>query len=177
MNLAIIPHNDDESLFLAFTLMREHPLVVIVTDSWMQYNRGTGITADLRWSETVKAMEILHCPVIRLGIRDDVIDEWFVRRELSKFVGFDKVYAPALQGGHTDHDVIAKVAKELFPSCIQYMTYSPTDLYTIGSHEIKPTPEELQIKEKVLMCYESQYSLSATKPHFEAVKGKSEWYI
>jgi hypothetical protein len=40
------PHHDDETLFGAFTLLRERPLVVIVTDSYVQFNRGDGITND-----------------------------------------------------------------------------------------------------------------------------------
>lgn len=178
MNLWIAPHNDDETLFGAFTLMREHPLVVIVTDSWKQYNRGDGITCEDRWRETIAAMRILECPVIRLGIRDDVLDEWMVREKLSRFNLFTKVYAPAIQGGNVDHDIIGNVAESLFSAILTpYMTYSATELYTTGSREIKPTSEELQTKERALMCYTTQFTQPRTKPHFEAIRGKSEWYI
>jgi len=33
MKLLLSPHNDDECLFAAYTLMREKPLVIVVTDS------------------------------------------------------------------------------------------------------------------------------------------------
>lgn len=180
MKLAIIPHNDDESLFLAFTLLREKPLVVIVTDSFIQFNRGDGITADQRWEETVKAMQVLGCPVMRLGIRDDVIDEWAVKDKLSRFSGFDEVYAPAIQGGNKDHDLIGRVVKEMdWDKRIveYYATYSATELYTTGEREIVPTQEELDLKNRALVCYKSQINLPSTKPHYEAVKGKSEWFI
>jgi len=176
--LFLAPHSDDETLFGAYTLMREKPLVVIVTDSWIQYFRDTGITADQRWNETVEAMKILGCPVIRLGIRDDVIDEWSVNDKLSRFVGFETVYAPAIQGGNPHHDLIGKVASKLFTTNLTtYATYTTTDLHTTGSKEIIPTPEEIEMKNKALACYISQLNLPATAPHFAAVRNLSEWLI
>lgn len=180
MKLFISPHNDDETLFGAFTLMREHPLVVIVTDAWKQFNRGENITADQRWNETVEAMKILECPVIRLGIRDDIIDEWAIHDKLSRFIGFDTTYIPALQGGNPHHDMVSNVLLftcKLSPNIVQYTTYSKDNLYTVGETEIVPTEKELQLKEKALACYQTQINLPATAPHFEAVKGRSEWYI
>ncbi len=178
MKLFLAPHSDDETLFGAYTLMREKPLVVIVTDSWLQFFRNTGITADQRWNETVEAMKILGCPVVRLGIRDDVIDEWSVKDKLCRFANFERIYAPAVQGGNPHHDLIGEVAKYLFGSrATQYSTYSKDELYIKGSFELVPTPEEIELKNKALDCYVTQLNLEATKPHFEAVKGKSEWYI
>jgi LmbE family N-acetylglucosaminyl deacetylase len=178
MKLFLAPHNDDECLFGAFTLIRERPLVVIVTDAWNQFNRETGITAEMRWEETKKAMEILGCPVIRLGIRDDCLDEASVRDKLSRFVGFETVYAPAVQDGNLQHDLIGRIAGEVFgDKCKYYATYTKEQLYTTGIQEIIPTPDELILKEKVLLCYQSQINLPDTAPHFEAVRGHSEWYI
>lgn len=179
MKLFISPHNDDETLFGAFTLMREKPLVVIVTDSYIQQNRGEDITPQQRFQETVNAMKILGCPVIRLGIRDDIINELAVMEKLACFKNFEMVYAPAIQGGNPHHDLVGKVALEVFKHKIrQYCTYSATELYTTGVHEVAPYSEaESLIKAKALACYESQIQLPATAPHFEAVKGKSEWLM
>lgn len=181
MNIWISPHNDDEVLFGAFTLMREKPLVVIVTDSYIQAERGEKITADQRWEETRAAMKILGCPVIRLGIRDDIIDKWAVENKLSKFTGFYNVYIPALEFGNPHHDLINEVVQKIgngIGQCIkQYRTYSKLDLHTIGGEEIVPTQEEIELKNKALACYTSQLNLAATKPHFDAVYGKSEWFI
>ena len=45
----LAPHNDDETLFAAYTLMRYKPFVIIVTDSFIQPERGdTGCTAEIR---------------------------------------------------------------------------------------------------------------------------------
>jgi LmbE family N-acetylglucosaminyl deacetylase len=178
MNLFLAPHPDDEGLFGTFTLIREKPLVVICTDSWIQFNRGEDITADQRWEETKEAMKLLDCAVIRLGIRDDCVDEWVVKDKFSRFEGFQTIYAPAIQGGNPQHDLIGRIAKEIFgEKTKQYTTYSPTELYTTGTFEIVPTPEELELKNRVLTCYKSQIKLVSTAPHFEAVSNKPEWYI
>jgi LmbE family N-acetylglucosaminyl deacetylase len=178
MKLFLSPHDDDQVLFGAFTLMRMNPLVVICTDSWIQGNRGEDITAEQRAEESRKACEILGCPVVRLGLRDDVVDEWSMKRALSRFSGFETVYIPAIQGGNKDHDLVGQVAKEVFKNVKQYTTYTSTELYTTGSEEIIPTSEEIILKHNTLDCFQSQINLPATAPHFEAVKGgKSEWFI
>lgn len=188
-SLFIAPHPDDETLFGAFTLMREKPLVVIVTDSYVQQNRGENITPQQRFQESVNAMKILGCPIVRLGIRDDIVNEFAVMEELAKFKNFEKVYAPALQGGNPCHYIVALASEKVFkrtpvnplnkPSIefIQYMTYSKEELYTTGSREIIPYVHELDLKNEALACYQSQIQLPATAPHFEAVKGRSEWYL
>lgn len=176
MKLFISPHSDDSVLFGAFTLLRERPLVLTVTDSWIQYNRGDNITAEQRRLEDIEAMKILGCGIVFGGIRDDIADEWQVRNLLSKFGAFDTVYAPALQGGNKDHDLISKVAKEMF-KVIEYSTYAPGQFYTPGTTEIIPTALELETKNRALACYQSQINLPADKPHFDAVMGRSEWYI
>lgn len=176
--LWLSPHPDDETLFGAFTLMREKPLVVIVTDSYVQQNRGENITPQQRFQESVNAMKILGCSVMRLGIRDDIINELALTDRLAWFKNFKTVYAPALQGGNPVHDLVGEVALRVFGDKIkQYSTYAKGEWFTPGTKEIIPTSEELTLKEKALACYKSQINLPATAPHFEAVKGKSEWLI
>src|SRR3990167_6541633 len=100
MDLLISPHNDDESLFAAYTILRHKPLVVICTDSYIQPNRGdSGCTAEIRREETIRAMEVLKCPVVFLGIKDTELTEENLTRRLQDFqgLGFEKVYAPAIQ--------------------------------------------------------------------------------
>lgn len=179
-SILFAPHNDDEALFCAYTIMREKPLVVIVTDSHIQPNRGeAGCDAETRWQETVKAMEILGAPVIRLGMPDVDLDYHafgaFLMKSLS---GFDKVYIPALQEGNLHHDIVHRACRAVFgDKCVDYTTYTKTELYTTGDIEIVPTEEEIALKNKALDCYVSQLNLKSTRPHFEAVRGKSEWLI
>ncbi len=178
MRILISPHDDDSTLFAAFTCIREKPIVIVITDSFIQPNRGDfGCTAEIRAKETKASSEILGCPVIRLGIRDDALTEEAIRARLSGISGVTRVYAPAIQGGNWQHDLIGKVTQEVFEDVIQYTTYTKTELWTKGSTEIIPTQEELEIKEKALWCYQSQINLAATRPHFEAVIGKSEFYV
>lgn len=173
------PHNDDEVLFGAFTLMREKPLVVIVTDSFIQPMRGDkGCDAFTRREETIAACELLGVPVVFLGIMDRLLTEDALRLRLAGWEP-ERVYIPALQGGNPHHDIVNKVGLELFGRhrCEQYMTYSKTELYTTGSWELTPTPQERDLKNLVLECYTSQLNLASTRPHFDAVRNKSEWLL
>lgn len=176
MNLLLSPHDDDNALFASFICLREHPLVVIVTDSYIQSQRGElGCESNIRADETREAAKILGCPVIRLGIRDDVVTEEAVVKALRRLQGFDTVYAPALQGGNYHHDIVSRAAAEAFSRVQYYTTYSKEALYTKGGIEVRPTEEEANLKYKALECYQSQLLLPATRPHFEAVINRSEW--
>lgn len=178
MNLFLAPHNDDETLFGTFTLLREKPLVVIVTDSWLQFNRGENITAVQRRQETREAMKILGCSVVFLGIPDDEAhdDEMVGGFLLDLQLNFETVYAPAIQGGNLHHDIIGKLGDEIWKDkCKHYTTYTPTELYTTGSQEVVPNSVEPTLKAQAMACYKSQIRIN--KPHFDAVEGKSEWFI
>lgn len=179
MKLFLAPHPDDETLFGAFTLMREKPLVVICTDSYIQQNRGENITPQQRFQESVNAMKILGCAVMRLGIRDDIISEQALMERLAWFKNFHTVYSPAIQGGNPHHDLVGKVADQVFGDKVKhYATYAKGEWFTPGTEEVSEImSDEFELKEKALECYQSQINLPATRPHFEAVKGKPEWYI
>lgn len=177
MNLFVAPHNDDETLFGAFTLIREKPFVVVLTDSYIQPNRGeVGCDAESRMLESKNAMDVLGCPFLQAGIRDTGMKAEIVADILGRFSGFDTVYVPALQGGHPHHDLVCVVATKVFGSrCKYYTTYTKSDLYTTGKEEVVPTIEELELKDKAMECYTSQLRING--PHFDAVRGKSEWFI
>lgn len=179
--LFISPHSDDATLFGAYTLMREKPLVLTVTDSYIQQNRGENITPNQRRIEDIEAMKVLNCSIIFGGIRDDIVDAWAVEELFYNFQNFEKIYAPApiVPNGNIHHNLIGETAIKIFgEKVVQYMTYSTEQLYMPGSFEVKPTKKEVELKERALACYVSQITLPATKPHFEAVSGgRSEWFI
>lgn len=179
--LWIAPHSDDAVLFGAYTLMREEPLVLTVTDSYIQQNRGENITPNQRRIEDIEAMKVLGCPIVFGGIRDDIIDAWAVEELFYNFQNFEIIYAPApiVPNGNIHHNLIGETAIKIFgEKVVQYMTYSTEQLYMPGSIEVKPTAKEVELKEKALDCYTSQIELAATALHFEAVRGgKSEWMI
>ena len=178
--LFISPHDDDATLFGAFTCMRKKPIVCVVTDSYIQPNRGeVGCDAETRARETAESCKILGCDVARLGIRDDALNEEILRHKFRNTNGFDVVYAPAIiDNGNEQHNMIGKIAGEVFGNKVKYYTtYSKTDLWYKGTEEVVPTLEELELKKKALAVYKSQINLPSTRPHFDAVVGKSEWFI
>ena len=106
LKLLLAPHNDDESLFAAYTILRHQPLVVVVTSSWVQFNRGDNITCEQRDEESRRALEVLESPVLFLGIRDDTITEDLLMQGLQAFPKDAQVWAPSIQGGHVHHDLV-----------------------------------------------------------------------
>ncbi len=172
-------HDDDAVLFGAFTCMREKPLVLTVLDSYVQPNRGeVGCDAATRAAETARACDVLGCESRRLEIQDDEAEEVDIKNALMQWVDFaDVVYAPALQGGNIHHDMVSRAALRVFGrnKVIFYPTYTKSELYTTGELEVVPTEAERELKDKATACYVSQLNLPSTKPHFDAVAGKSEW--
>lgn len=178
-SLLISPHDDDSVLFAAFTCLRERPLVAVVLDSYIQPNRGErGCSARERLLETAAAHEILGVETFRLGLRDDTATEEMIAAAL-KWITVDPeiVYAPADQeGGNVHHSMVARVARRVFGEKVRhYTTYTNKALYTTGNIEIVPSAEELELKNRALECYVSQ--LRINRPHFDAVRGKSEWLM
>lgn len=186
MKVFLSPHHDDETLFGAFTLLRERPLVVIVTDSYVQFNRGDGITNECRWAEARAATEILGCRVTGLGIRDDQITPddtvkalrvfWAACGHLQK--DLTAVYAPAIQHGHPHHDIIGEAAIKVFKGKVplwQYSTYSSRSPFYAnhGEIEVRSTPRERALKAEAMAVYQSQMARSWR--HFSEADGKSEW--
>lgn len=172
-------HNDDETLFGAYTLMRHKPLVIVVTDAYIQAMRGDeDCEYWQRQNETIEAMKLAGCPVLFMAIPDQYLTEDILRERL-QHLNPETIYIPALQGGNPQHDLVHKVALEIFGrnKCEQYCTYTRTELYTTGGWEIKPTHQEMELKNKMLDCYQSQINLPSTAPHFLAVRNRSEWLM
>lgn len=179
MKLFLAPHNDDEMLFGAYTIMREEPVVVVLTDSYIQPQRGDiGCSAPERRAESIAAAKLLNYPLFFGGIPDTMLTEDGLRIVLKNLSGFDIVYAPAIQGGNAQHDMVGRIAQEVFgDKVVQYTTYTKTELWTVGTIEIKPTLKEIALKNAALNLYQSQLNLASTAPHFAAVREKSEWIM
>lgn len=178
MKYFLAPHDDDHCLFGAFTCMREHPTVVVITDSFIQPARGeVGCSALERAVETAASCGVLGCEVIRFGLHDDTVTEGEIATKLRGLSDVEAVIVPALQGGNIHHDMTYRAAYLAFPpeKIIHYTTYTKTELYTKGDTEIIPTEEELLKKKFAMECHQSQ--LRVNEPHFTAVLGKSEWFI
>jgi LmbE family N-acetylglucosaminyl deacetylase len=175
MNLFISPHNDDECLFACYTLIREHPVVVIATDSVRQ--EKLGVTAEQRREESLRALSALRITPKFLGIRDEELSIEGLGDALGAFkkYKFNIVYAPSFyKDGNSDHNIVSAVAKDLWgEKVVFYATYTKTDLHRRGTLEIIPSDLEVDLKNKALDAYVSQIKIN--KPHFDAVRGKSEY--
>jgi LmbE family N-acetylglucosaminyl deacetylase len=175
MKLLLSPHNDDECLFAAYTLIREKPLVIVVTDS----DLAESVTAHQRREESRRACELLNVPVVFLGLKDGTLDQQKddLKRRLEPFASlpWSHVYAPAIQGGHKDHDALGDVVSTMFSKVSYYATYAAGEVFTPAGREIEPTPEEIELKNRALDCYPSQIRLARTESRFDAVRGRSEY--
>jgi len=174
MKLLISPHNDDEALFAAFTILRERPLVFIVTDSIRQ--NGRGITANERRNESIAAMTVLGAEVEFMGIPDAALNAQDFNRRISEFIGafgpFDHIYAPAFEvDGNVDHNIIAE--HKFDTPVTRYLTYTKAG----KSRSEKVVPFENNwplIKLKALACYKSQILEPSTRDHF--LRDQYEYY-
>lgn len=196
MKLLISPHNDDETLFAAFTIMKERPLVCIVFDSYVQVARGNrradAITRRMETMVALQYMEIIAAPIF-VGLRDDQPDYEYLRTWLKErrdgpievsggFVGYnqiDGIICPAWeQGGHEQHNGVARVCRDLWPSeqRTEYLTYTRTrgrSRTVLNEHgneraaqEVIPTPDMIARKHRALACYKSQMEVENCRDWF-----------
>jgi LmbE family N-acetylglucosaminyl deacetylase len=165
------PHNDDESLFGAFTLIREKPLVVICLDSQTQAFRGDGITGAQRAEETARAMNVLGCEWTQWPVGDlepDWADVHERMENLTALWEIDQVYAPAWESnGHLQHNVIANMADEVFGEEVvtNYLTYTSQGKSKWGV-PVAYEPSWVPLKLAALSCYESQIGHPLQAEHF-----------
>jgi hypothetical protein len=135
MNLLIAPHPDDETLFGAYTIMKEKPLVAI----YRFQNRIDRI------EESKEAMQLLGANVQFINFINELTGD------------FDKVYAPALQGGHPFHDYVCRKAIEVYGNkVVFYSTYEIGNLHPYGRFKVEATDEMKELKLRALQCYKSQ---------------------
>lgn len=186
--LFLSPHNDDETLYGAYTLLREKPLVVVCYESKKQ--EIYGITKQMRQKETSNAMEILGCEWVQLLFPDN--EDW--EEELEKTLydhllsdprsqkiegeSWDTIYAPADEGqnGNDQHRIIGQIADRLWPDkVVHYLTYTWPDGQSTDGTDVpyktwdwtKPQEESwAELKYQAMECYKSQITLPSTAPHF-----------
>jgi LmbE family N-acetylglucosaminyl deacetylase len=179
MALFISPHNDDETLFGAFTILRERPLVVVVYDSHIQEQRGNPVTWHARRAETTAAGRILGFNACYLGFSDadPLVSAEAIRARLREVLGVidETVYAPALEtNGHAQHNLVAAAVDE-GPRVVRYLTYTPAGKST--SRRVVPIlePGWIGLKLRALACYESQWAPRlGCYPHF--LRDQTEYY-
>jgi LmbE family N-acetylglucosaminyl deacetylase len=162
------PHNDDETLFGAFTLLRERPHVIVCLKSVVQDVRGYGITAQRRERETAAALRVLGIPSWTQWEIPDAQPDWELLESRLKALRAEKVYAPAFEEeGHAHHNVIAQIAARVFPAddLTAYMTYTH-DGRSESSNLVPFESEWIALKLRALLCYKSQILEPSTRDHF-----------
>lgn len=170
-NIFLSPHNDDEVLFGSYTIMRERPLVVICTDSYIEQERGDDATTEERIEESRDAMRLLGVNLEFLHIPD----KSFSKAELLRLLkerrlcgdAGSTVYAPAIEAnGNWMHNAVGEVAREACVNVKHYMTYVDGNEKTKGRELVVPTVEERMMKARLLKCYPSQLRIKTTAPYF-----------
>ena len=179
MKLFISSHCDDETLFGAYTLMRERPKVIVATDGYAQQKKNPSLNFTFidRRMETMKAMSMLGLEVDFMEISDvDFRDSLGIFEEILGSYKPAKVYAPMVEGGNETHDIVGLTANRIFGGLVEYYsTYTKDRPYPQADIEIRPTDDERQLKKRMLNCYDTQKNLPSVKLYFEYAKRKSEY--
>jgi LmbE family N-acetylglucosaminyl deacetylase len=189
VKLFVSPHNDDEVLFGAFTLMTEKPYVAVVYDSYIQDERGLpGCYWKNRRSETIAACAVLGIPsehIFFLGFPDNKPEvpgqiasrlltvKHLVSLQTNPAIleDWETVYAPVQYSpkGNAQHNKVG-IACAIAFSASQlkfYHTYTASGK-VIGNKRV-PVPENMpavQLKLRALAEYTSQLAQWSTRDHF-----------
>jgi LmbE family N-acetylglucosaminyl deacetylase len=184
--LFLAPHNDDETLFGAYSILRHEGDIQVVTvlRSHLQELRGRGITAAMRENETRDALGVL-------GVSPDRWTQWDIpdsnpdwgRVEAAfkdlLWEDWSAVYVPAAYtsgGGHPHHDKIGILAADVFGNdrVTCYHTYVNGRGRVQGAHVPVRNPDWVRRKLMALACYTSQIREASTGHHF--AQALDEWY-
>lgn len=174
--LFLSPHNDDETLFGAFSILRHKPDVHVCFRSQVQEDRG-GPTAAVRQTETSRALWWLGDPSFRQWNVSDALPEAQAEEELrlalTVVVGgtqWDKVWVPAYEhGGHVQHNLVSRVATDILglDRLVFYATYRRGHMRTREIFEVPFEEAWVASKLRALSCYDSQHSAKlGTLPWF-----------
>jgi LmbE family N-acetylglucosaminyl deacetylase len=155
----LAPHCDDEVLFTAYKIMREKPVVVILTFPTLQGDNGHE-----RIMESYKAMKILGAPILFLNIPEHQFTADRLKEELTK-LNISRVHVPHLDGGHKDHDITHRVTTEMYEDVSYYRTYGQGETRAKG-FEVEATNEEKALKQQAMNCYQTQINNPLTAHYF-----------
>jgi LmbE family N-acetylglucosaminyl deacetylase len=171
VDLWLAPHNDDETLFGAFSLIRHRPHVHICFRSQVQEDRY-GVLAETRELETAQALWWLGSIEWSQGLTLDslpdasgaLLDDF---NRLDASYTPERVWAPAYEdGGHAQHNLVAFVANAVWGVKVTpYLTYVHGSMRTRGVG-VEYEPSWVWSKLKALTCYRSQIELDSTRAWF-----------
>lgn len=173
--VAIVPHNDDETLWLSYTIQRERPLVIVVYDSYVQV--ACGDPSCDRVSRIVETKNALYemdpeIVVTFCGLRDDTVyslpkvsEAILHSLPVSGWETITDIWAPAYElGGHDQHNLVAQACSGLANH--RYTTYTRGNGKTRTVHPVPYTPDMIARKHRALACYTSQIANPSTQSWF-----------
>ncbi len=169
------PHNDDETLFAFYSMVRHQADVVVVLRSMRQELSQRGPTFRMRESETLWATTVAGVKYEQwTEFTDDAPDWDAIAERVDAYVRLthpDLVIFPAWEsGGHEDHNALASICTRVVGNfdlpMIRYYTYARGHGRTEAGAEVIPTPAERAQKAAALACYQSQRNHPPTAPWF-----------
>lgn len=145
------PHQDDETLYAAFTVLRYRPRVVICYPSDPRY----GSTAE-REAESREAMQILGVRAVTQWDGGDVARLIEKMRKLDEEIHPIRVWAPHTQTSHPEHAAVSQAARLVFGDRVSYFhTYDDHGKVRAG-REVEFEPAWIEHKLRALARYRSQ---------------------
>lgn len=177
VNLFLSPHQDDETLFGCYTLLREHPKVIVCLRSEKQ--EQFGITGLRREAETRAVMRILGCQWEQWD-EPDVDPDWDEILWLMNNLGhdWDVVYAPYPEPeGHEQHNIIGNMAATVYRNVVFYTTYNHVTGERTTGNLVHYEPEWVTLKLRALACYTSQIETPAAGCFVHFTRGLDEYTL
>lgn len=142
------PHNDDETLFAAFTILKYRPRVVVCYASARDYG-----DEKQREEESRDALSVLGAESFQQWHGGDLRQQM---RELKAQLKPTAVWAPSALASHPDHVEVSKAAVEIFGDLVRfYHTYKDGQKVRDGA-VVDYEPVWLGHKHRALARYESQ---------------------
>lgn len=142
------PHNDDEALFAAFTILRYRPHVVVCFGSAGDYGDSA-----IREAETREAMSVLGAAGVTQWAGGDLEAQM---RAFDAAVRPSRVWAPAAEASHPDHVAVAQAAAAVFGDRLTtYQTYIDGEKVRRG-REVAFEPAWVSQKLRALLRYTTQ---------------------
>jgi LmbE family N-acetylglucosaminyl deacetylase len=173
-SLLLAPHADDETLFAAYTILRERPDVVVCFRA-----PRDGRAQEIREQETAAAMGFLGAEWEQWPYSEGrELPRDFLDLLVRRAGEYERCYAPAVEGGgHDEHNAVGRAAVAAFgPDRVGgYLTYTRDGGRSKWGDLVEPEPGWIALKLEALACYRSQIEREATRSWFYDLLDLREW--